>query len=239
MASILTKGMIKTEIRACLGGRTDFDSRMDNVLRLAIMTMARMHEFDELRFIATYATAVTADPIADSQINLVQGLNRVRKIYTVRLYSGTESRKLVKLNPRRFDALIPKVDVVARGKPTHYCIYNKNTMELWRCPDAVYTIKIRQSLYPEFPTDDSQTFVFDNAEDLIIYLSASYLALTAGNIQRSNELYKAFANAAVQVFKEEVEDFDTHMAVHGTEIHGSILGTPWANPFVNSTYTGE
>lgn len=233
MASILTRGMVKTEIRACLGGRTDFDSRLDNVLRLSMNHIARSHEFDELRFLATYTTAVTGDPIADSQINLVQGLNRVRKIYTVRLYSGTESRKLIKLNPRRFDTLIPKVDVISRGKPTHYCIYNKNTLELWRAPDAVYTLKIRQSLYPEFPVDDSQTFVWDNCEDLLIFLSASYLALAASNVQRSNELYRAYANAAMAVFKEEIEDFDTHMAVHGTEI-GSAIGRGYNDPFVRS-----
>jgi hypothetical protein len=238
MASVLTKGMVKTEIRACLGGRTDFDSRMDNVLRLAMMTIARMHEFDELRYLATYATANTGNAAADQQVSLVQGLNRIRKIYTVRLFSGTESRKLVKLNPRRFDQLLPKADVYSRGKPTHYCIYNKSIMELWRVPDAVYTLSIRLSLYPEFPTDDSQTFVFDNAEDLIIFLSASYLALTAGNVARSNELYKSFASAAVQVFKEEVEDFDTHMAVHGTEIQGSV-SNPWSDPFVSSTYQGD
>lgn len=235
MASLLTKGMVKTEIRACLGNRTDFDSRLDNVLRLAMDHIARMHEFDELRFIATYTTAVTGDIAADQQIDLIQGLNRIRKIYSVRLFSGTESRKLIKLNPRRFDALLPKADVYSRGKTTHYCQYNKNTLELWRVPDAVYTLKIRLSLYPEFPLSDDNTFVFDNAEDLIIYLSASYLALTLGNIQRSNELYRAFANVAIDKLKEEVEDFDTHMAVHGTEIHGSI-SRGYDDPFIFSMH---
>lgn len=233
MASALTKGQIKTEIKACLGNRTDFDTRMDAVLLLAIDNIARMHDWDELRFIATYQTAVTADPIADSQISLIQAPNRVRKNYSFRLYAGTESRKLIKLNPRRFDALLPKVDTTSRGKPTHYCIYNKNTLELWRVPDAVYTIKVRQSLYPEFPGDDANTFVYDNADDMIIFLSASYLALTAGNIQRSNELYKSFATAAAALIKEDIEDYDTHMAVHGTEIHGSIT-RGYDDPFVRS-----
>lgn len=239
MSSRLTVGEYKTEIRSAFGGRTDFDSRLAIIIGLAQDMLARMHDFDELRLRATINTAVTGSA-ANDKILSIAGLfpgasqAKFRKLYSVRLFaSGAQSRKLTKIMPRRWDQLVPEAEYYARGKPTHYVQWQRNEIELWKVPDAVYTLHFRYLIWPAVVGADGTFLTLENVDDLIILLSCSYLALNAGHLQRSNEFYRAFANKAMDALKEDVEDYDTHMAVYGSEINGT-LGRGYDDPFQRS-----
>lgn len=239
MPSNLTVGEFKTEIRGAFGGRTDLDSRLNVVLGLAQRMLARMHDFDELRGRATINTAVTGSAANDKIVALTPlylgGLSQtLRKIYSIRLFAaGAQSRKLKKIIPRRWDTLVPEPEFYARGKPSHYVQWKKDEIELWKVPDAVYTMHFRYLNWPAAIGADGTFLTLENVDDLIISLSCSYVALSAGHLQRSNEFYRAFANGARDAFREDIEDYDTHMAVHGTEVTGSI-SRGYDDPFQRS-----
>lgn len=237
MPSNLTVGEFKTEIRAAFGGRTDFDSRLAIILGMSERMLARMHDFDELRGRATINTAVTGSAANDKIIALTSlylgGLSQtLRKIYDIRLFAtGNQSRKLKKVLPRRWDTLVPENEAYSRGKPTHYVQWKKTEIELWRVPDAAYTMHFRYTNWPAAVGADGTFLTLENIDDLIILLACSYVALSAGHLQRSNEFYRAFANKALDALQEDVEDYDTHMAIHGTEISGTI-NRGYDDPFV-------
>src|SRR5687768_2599191 len=183
MPSELTVAQYKTEIRSAFGNRTDLDGRLSIVLGLAQKMLARMHDFDELRLRATISTAVTGSAANDKIISLSTlfpaGVEaQLRKIYSIRLFaSGAQSRKLQKIIPRRWDTLVPEAEFYSRGKPTHYVLWKKNEIELWRVPDAVYTMHFRYLIWPATVGADGTTLTLENVDDLLINLACSYLAL--------------------------------------------------------------
>ncbi len=239
MPSNLTVDQLKTEIRSAFGGRTDFDTRLDIILGLAQRMLARMHDFDELRGRATINTAVTGNAANDKIIALTTlylgGLSQtLRKIYDIRLFAtGGQSRKLTKIMPRRWDKLVPESEYYSRGKPTHYVQWKRDEIELWRVPDAVYTMHFRYFNWPAAIGAGGTFLTLENVDDLLINLACSYLALSVGHLSRSNDFYRAFANGAAEALKEDIEDYDTHMAVYGQEI-GVSINRGYDDPFLRS-----
>lgn len=231
--SILTLSQIKAEITTILGERADAASRMNNVINMAQIRLARLHDFDELRARTTISTVVTADPAVDKIISL-STLGRFRKIYSIRLFAtGQRSRKLEKVLSKRWDEIIPEPEYYARGVPTHYIMWGKDEMELWRVPDIVYVMHFRYSRWPNVATDadNGNTIDLENVDDLIIHLSASYLALSFGNVEKSNDLYSIYRALAREAIGEDDEDFDLHMSAVRPTI-GTSRG--YDDPFVRS-----
>lgn len=229
--STLTVGQFKTEIRAHFGNRTDLDARLGIVLDLAQMTIARLKDFDELRALTSINTAVTADAAADKIISIAT-LGTYRKIYSIRLFaSNAMDRKLVKMTQARFDKVIPKAEYYARGTPQCYTKWGTSQIELWRVPDAVYALWFRYSVWPPASGADGTTLLLDKKDDAIIHLSSSYLARTLGDVTKARELYALYREAIEAALLEEVEDFDTHMAVHGQDIE-NMTSRGYDDPFV-------
>jgi len=214
---LMTLGAIKDEIRAAVGNRTDWDSRLNNVVNIALTRLARLKDFDELRGNILLTTAFTGDPANDKFLS-ISPIGRYRKIYDVRLYADNQlSRKLIKVLPSKWDSAIPEPEYYAVGTPKYYMRWTKTQLELWRVPDRVYNVHIRYSRWPNQATDakDGSVIDIDEADDIIIHLSASYLFLLAGNTERSNEHYKIYAALAREAAFFEEEDFDTHMSAVG------------------------
>lgn len=234
--TVLTVGEIKTEIRAILGGRTDFDARLNQLLNVTQTRIARIKDFDELRALTSLTFPITGSAANDKVVSL-SPLSRYRKIYSIRIFAtNAMDRKLQRLNPTRWDRVIPKPEYYARGTPTHYMLWGKDQIELWRVPDIQYTAWVRYSRWPSAVGADGTFMDLENMDELIIHLCASYLALSVGHTKRSNELYRVYAQLAKDALDEEVEDFDTHMALEG---QGSDLTTTrgYDDPFVRSIDT--
>lgn len=233
MASTLTIGAIKTEIRSIFGGRTDLDSRLNGIIDLAQDAIARLKDFDELRARTTIDTAITANAFNDKFINIAT-LGRLRKIYSIRLYANnTLSRKLRRLNPKRWDEMLPKPEYYSRRTPTHYIIWKKTELELFPVPDIVYTMHFRYSVWPAAASvlGDGGNSVLENMDSAIIFYASSYIATTLGDLQKSQSLYSQFSANIKDVLDEEVQDFDTFQAVHGSEADPGY-GRGYDDPFV-------
>ena len=140
----LTLDNIKTEMRASLGGRTDLDSRLTTVINLAQMRIARKHRWEELEALYTNTTAFTSTPASDKFLALPAN---VRDIYSVRLIDGSNSRKLTRVPNRTWDKRLPEPEYYATGRPTLYTL-RRNIMELWKVPDAAYSLEAFGIFWP-------------------------------------------------------------------------------------------
>jgi hypothetical protein len=231
--SNLTVAQIKAEIRAIHGNRTDADTRLNGVINMAQTRITRLRDFDELRGLTTINTVVTADPAADKIISL-SSLGRYRKIYSIRLYAdNVQSRKLKKVLSKKWDTYIPEPEYYSRGAPEAYTLWGKDQMELWRVPDIVYTMHIRYSRWPVTVTDllDGTNLDLENVDDLVIHLAASYLFMSFGNLEKSNDYYRIYAALAKEAFNVQEDEFDL---VQSNAPENFRVSTGVNDPFVRS-----
>ena len=240
--SILTLAEIKTEISKSFASRGDIDSRLNNVIDLAQLRISRTHDFDELRQSASVNTVVTNSAIADKIISFPSLTDsRIRKVYSMRLIdpNGTiPARKLRKVLAKRWDIDIPEPEFYSRGPSTHYTVYEKNQFELWRVPDAVYTISIRVSRWPKQAVDTGEGNVLDleNVDDLIINLAISYIYHSLGRTDKGRQFFAIYRGLAKEALIEDDTDYDGSMAGISAD---NILGTRgYDDPFVRSIAGG-
>lgn len=233
--SIMTIGQVKTEIRATMANRTDLNARLDGVINLSQMRLARLHDFDELRAIATINTAVTASAAADKIISL-STLGRFRKIYSIRLYADNQlSRKLEWVLPKLWDKRIPEPEYYARGTPTSYTLWGKDQMELWKVPDIVYPMHFRYSRWPTVVNNtDADELDLENMEDLVIHLSASYLHMSLGSTDKAMEYFKIYSALAKDALDEDEQNFDRDMMSRDSQMLNRTNGRGFDDPFVRS-----
>jgi hypothetical protein len=236
---MLTAAQVKSEIRASLGNRTDLDDRLNSIINMSQTRIARLHDFDELRVLTSINTAVTADPAADKIISLTS-LARYRKIYSIRAYSDSQlSRKLTKVLAKRWDEQIPEPEYYARGVPTHYTLWGKDQLELWKVPDAVYPLHFRYSRWPTLVTDATQDDELDleDLDDAIIHLSLSYCWLSLGNLEKSNSFFSIYRSLVKDAIDVETEDYDLTQMSHDVSRISASRG--YDDPFVRSTGGGD
>jgi hypothetical protein len=174
---------------------------------------------------------------ADDKIISLSSLQRYRKIYSIRLFAtNTQSRKLERVLPKRWDKLIPEPEYYSRGTPTHFILWGKDEMELWKVPDIVYTMHFRYSRWPTVVTAAMTTDNLDleNVDDLIIHLAASYITMSHGNVERSQALFAIYSSLAKDALLEDAQDFDTAMRAHSYGL-GAAGSLGYNDPFVEST----
>jgi len=237
--SILTLAEIKTEISTAFASRADITTRLDNVIDLSQLRLARIHDFDELRQKATATTVVTSDAEADKTLSFPTLTDaRIRKIYSMRLVDSAGSimaRKLKKVLTKNWDKVIPEPEFYSRGSPTHYTVYSNNEFELWKVPDIAYTINIRVSRWPKQVaiTGEGNSIDLENVDDLIITLSTSYLYHSLGRTDKGKEFYGIYKGMAKEALIEDTTDYDEAMSgIDPTDNFGS--GRGYDNPFVRS-----
>jgi len=236
--SILTLAELKTEVSKSFASRSDIDSRLNNVIDLAQLRIARIHDFDELRQSATVSTVVTGSAINDKTITFPALTDsRIRKVYSMRLLDSSGivmARKLKKVLARNWDQQIPEPEFFARGPCTHYTVYENNKFELWRVPDAVYTISIRVSRWPKQAADtgDGNVLDLENVDDLVINLAISYLYHSLGRTDKGRQFFAIYRGLAVEALIEDDTDYDEQMAGISRDNIGGTRG--YDDPFVRS-----
>ena len=242
--SLLTLADLKTEISTAFASRADINSRLDNVIDLSQLRLARLHDFDELRQKSSVNTVVTADAEADKTISFPTLTNaRIRKIYSMRLLdtAGTvQARKLRKVLTKRWDREIPEPEYYARGTPTHYTVYSNNEFELWKVPDIAYKINIRVSRWPQkvSVTGEGNPIDLENVDDLIINLSISYIYHSLGRSDKGKEFFGIYRGLAKEALIEDSTDYDEAMAgIAPGDGFGSTRG--YDDPFVRSIVGGS
>ena len=242
--SLLTLTELKAEIKAGLGNRTDLDIRMDSIVDLAQLRLARLKDFDELRQIETATAAITATAADDKVITFPTLTNaRIRKIYSLRRFAPADETltgKLQRVLTHKWDEVMPEPEYWARGWPTHYTVWENNKFELWKVPDIAYTFQIRLSRWPKkvSVTGAGNPIDLENVDDLIIHLCLSYAYWTLGRTDRARDFYGIYRGLAKDALIEDATDLDQAMA--GVKMpQDSFQGSDGVDdPFVHSTVRG-
>ena len=172
----------KSTAALAVSGATLQSRVQSNYLNFAQRRIAKSYDFYELQ--SKNITAVTVAniktyPLETGTNNL--GLTSVKNIRSIVLIDGTNterSRKLEFWNYRRFDDRFPRPENYPTDIPTIYTREGDN-LELFKIPDAIYTMNIRYNKWPTVFTTGSQVSDYSNKDELIITAGVleTYLAL--------------------------------------------------------------
>ena len=112
-------------------------------------------------------------------------------------------------------------------------MWGRSQIELWRVPDIEYTLHVRYSSWPTIIDDsmDGSNLDLDNVDDLMIHLAASYVALSLGNMEKSNEMFSIYRSLVKDAIGEDDEDYER--AIGGMQ-ESISLSRGYDNPFVKS-----
>lgn len=161
--------------------------------------------------------------------------SKMRSIQSLRLEDGMNSLKLTLVMPSRIDSAIPKPDEHTEDRPAFYIPYeNTNTFELFPIPDAIYTLRIRCSLWPTALSADGDRSDYTYLDDVIIAYATMYGYQWLQEMNDS-KFWKAIGNDELKAqINAEVSKFpDWVMIREGFSAGASgFIGEYYNNPFV-------
>lgn len=167
MAGVLTRTQLENEALdnvaksgvLALQSGTTLSTRMTTWVNRSQLWIAR--KADLLQYTATASTVA-------SQLTYALP-NNFRKIFSLRLQDGQESRKIKCIMPWEFDRNVPQPTNQTTQRSWFYVPYkDTQTFELFPIPDAAYTLKLRYSLYPSDFTAANAVSQYTNCDDAII-----------------------------------------------------------------------
>ncbi len=191
MSGTLTRDQLVTEICDVVGKSTAGLSVSGTTLQTRVQTyylnfaqrrIAKAYDFYELNAKTTTAATVSGVrtyPLETGTNNL--GLTSIKNINSIVLIDTTNterSRKLEFWHSRRYDEKFPRPENYSNNIPSLYTRQGNN-IEVFRIPDAAYTLNIRYAKWPTVFSSGSQTSDFDNKDELLITAGVleTYLAL--------------------------------------------------------------
>ena len=115
------------------------NARIHNWINWAQGYLCDLHTWEEMH------SKDTSLATADGN-NSVSWPTRMKDLYSVTVQDGARSRKLVYVNARDFDTVVPRPATYTEDLPSWYVDYH-STFELFPIPDAIYSLVIRCSVY--------------------------------------------------------------------------------------------
>lgn len=233
MLPIITDALGKSQNATAVSGALLSD-RIINFLNWGQQRIARFYNFHELNTYTESAATVASTsryPLVTGTNNL--GLTRPKDIQSIRLIDGENSRILVRKSPRWFDQKFPLITNYADGRP-HIYIRWGNDIELFRRPDAVYTLYIR---YPQWATPltaGSTASDFENKDQLLICA-----AILEGYLHfeeyKDAEVWTAKFLGLLQdaVHAEGDIDWEPEASAMSSAPGGYTSGEPWIDPYAS------
>lgn len=130
------------EVRASIQRSTSglSDARILRRLNWGQESLAGAHTFYEMRTTYAFNTVISQKAYALP--------SRVKEVFSIRLISGSESRKLSRLGERHFDEQVPYPEDDSTGKSLFYVDFSASALDFYPIPDAVYAISMRYSAMP-------------------------------------------------------------------------------------------
>lgn len=173
MAGTLTQTQLVAEVLDNLTKRTTATTISGSTLStMAIRWLNRAQLRVARRYNLLFRIA-TATTVASQQSYSFPG--SLRSVFSVRLEDGNDSVKLGICMPWEFDAVVPKPSTQTTGRPDLYIPYKTtNTFELFRIPNAAYTMRIRHSFWPTDFSSASQTSDYTYMDDVLIAFATMY-----------------------------------------------------------------
>lgn len=172
MAGTLTRLQMANEVLDNMGRASTAATRSGSTLASRAVTWLDRASLRIARKESLLFTEATASTVADQKTYALP--SNLRQLISIRLENGNNSRKLNCLMPREFDRMYPKPDQETTAAPDWY-VWVKNTLtfELFRIPDAVYTMRLRYGYWPSLLSTDASTSDFTHMDDVLIYLATA------------------------------------------------------------------
>ena len=221
----MNRGEFKTEVLANVGrvGDTSLSTRLDRWYMRALYRICRAYDFREMNRNTYFNT--------EAGVKEYELHDRCKDILSVVLVNDTISTKLEYIPPRALDESVPYPEAWATGVPTHYSRY-WNQIEMWKIPDAVYRVNVRQSLYPGECTSDGDECIYVRKDDMV----AAFMTAETYKLQMENDEYIRWMTDAMRMLKEykqEEENQPDYAPVARPYGVASVYnGNGWDNPFI-------
>ena len=194
--------------------------------------LADLHTYEEMRVKDT-TKSTTADD------NSVTWTTRMKDLYSMTVQDGARSQKLTYVKAREFDTKVPRPLVYSTGLPSHYVDYG-SSFELFKIPDAVYSLVIRCSQFPaDIASGTSPTLLRKDA--LITAIATTFGFWSLREIedaaywgqQMVPPLYEASLTS-----DHSGEDWVPIARGFSTGAQASVIGKWWENPFTGRVVPG-
>lgn len=235
MAGILTRAEIETEAldNIAKGGAltmqsgTVLSSRMTNWVNRSQLWVSR--RADLLQYIWSTAT------VAGQQFYAFP--SNLRQVFGMKLEDGLNSRKLTCMMPWEYDRKVPLPSSITQLRSWFYIPYKQSgQFELFPIPDAVYTLRLRGSLYPNDFTSATAVTQFTGCDDALIAYATS---MGFRWLQESKDAadWERQGNEIVALVKENAADDTTFVdwepASEGfSSTDTEFTGQYYSNPFI-------
>ncbi|PCJ26716.1 MAG: hypothetical protein COA94_04785 [Rickettsiales bacterium] len=224
----LTYLQIKEEVLGFLGNRDDFTSRIDTIVNIAQMRIARLSKFEELKTSLTDDLTLTGGITADKVYTLPTNL---RNIFSIKVYEDTGDRyvKLVGLSSTQFDKKFTKPSKESRNMPVFYHRWG-STIEMYPIIDKNYKIDIRYNKWPTVLAADGDLSDLQEKDDAIITLAASWMFMSLKKKEDANFQWGVYKNMMKDILGEDRESSDI---TYGVDPRRPVaVGLGYDNPFV-------
>jgi hypothetical protein len=194
--------------------------------------IARAYSFDELNILkedSATVTSVKTYPLTTGTNNL--GLTRPKDIESIRLIDSENSRNLRRWGLRKFDARFPYPENYSTGRSSIY-VQHGGKLELFRIPDAAYTLYIRYPRWPAELSATSSTTEYEYKDQLLITAAIleGYLHFEEYNdVVVWTQLFLGRLSDAIKA--EGDMDWEPQAAEFSIGRGGYSSGEPWLDPY--------
>lgn len=166
--------------------------------------------------------------------------NNVRRVFSLRLLDGLNSRKLSCVMPWEMDRKVPNASALTTARSWFYTPYKETgTFQLFPIPDNVYSLEIRCSLYPTNMVNPADVSQYTNADDAIIAYATMFAFRWLQETKDARD-WEIFGNEVVAMLKENADEanrfVDWSPTAEGFSAHDiDFTGQYFNNPFVRDT----
>lgn len=197
--------------------------------------IGRSYNFDELDVIQESAATVIGVkryPMITGTNNL--GLIRPKDVTSIKLIDLENSWKLERWTDRDFDKKFPRPENFSEGRPTLYIRWGMN-LELFRIPDAAYSLYFR---YPQWASDlssGSSTSDYQYKDQLLISAAILEGYLHFAEYEDAKAWLSLFIGRLSDAIKVEGDtDWEPSAQEFSLNRGGYISGQPWLDPYAGS-----
>ncbi len=202
-------------------------SKINNRINWAQDYLSDLHTYEEMRETFTGAT------VADQR---KYGFPpRMKDIFSMTFQDGAGSRKLTYAQARNFDEKIPRPLTVGTGRSEYYVDYGVN-FELYRIPDAIYTLILRASIYPTDLSSDSAESDLKRKDNLIISIATVFCFWSLKEVEDASywgsQLIPPLYEASLTSDHNAEDWTPVTRGFGGSGGETSVRGDWWKSPFV-------
>lgn len=235
MAGVLTRAELEKEALdniaksgvLTLQSGTTLATRMTTWVNRAQLWIARRADILQ----KTY----TASTVTSQQTYVLPSV--LRRLYTIRLVDGLNSRKLTCVLPWEMDRKLPYPPAQTTGISVFYVPYSDSfTFELYPIPDAAYTLILRAGIYPTDFASSIAVSQYTYCDDAIIAY-ATMMAFRWLQELKDASVWEKHGNDIIDSVAENFDESsmypDWAPTSEGFSIQGDgFIGDPQNNPFI-------